>query len=250
MNGSPDRKVAIVTGGARGIGRAYCLGLADAGFSVVVADVLDGSAVVAEITDRGAEAMAVEVDVSDQVSTERMAASCAERFGRVDGLVNNAAYFKGVQRGTLQEIGVEEWDRAFAVNVRGTWLCIRAVHPFMRDAGGGRIVNVSSNTVVEGVIGFPHYVASKSAVVGLTRALARELGPHGITVNTVAPDYIPDESMLQAAPWRDEQVIDRRCLKRRMVAEDVVGTVVFLLGDGSAFITGQEILVNGGHHMH
>ncbi len=250
MNGSPGRKVAIVTGGARGIGRAYCLGLAGAGFSVAVADVLDGSGVVEEVAAAGGEAMAVEVDVSDQVSTENMAAACAERFGRIDGLVNNAAYFKGVQRGTLEEIGVEEWDRAFAVNVRGSWLCARAVYPYMREAGGGRIVNISSNTVVEGVTGFPHYVASKSAVVGLTRALARELGPHNITVNTVAPDYIPDDAMLRAAPWRDEQVIGRRSLKRRMVCEDVVGTVVFLLSEGAAFVTGQEILVNGGHHMH
>ena len=141
---------------------------------------------------------------------------------------------------------MEEWDRAFAVNVRGTWLCCRAVHPQMRGQGYGKIVNVSSNTPHKGVPGFLHYTSSKSAIIGLTRALAREVGGDGIAVNTVAPDLIPDEEMARTRAAEAAMVVEQRCLQRTQVPEDMVGLVVFLAGPGSDFITGQSFLVNGG----
>ncbi len=239
-------RVSIVTGGAQGIGRAYCLGLAAEGSAVVVADVQDGTPVVREISAKGGDALAVRVDVSDPEATAAMADAAVQRFGRIDTLVNNAAYFKQAKRGPFTAIGVEEWDRAFAVNVRGTWLCCRAVHPQMRRQGYGKIVNVSSNTPYKGVPGFLHYTSSKSAIIGLTRALAREVGGDGITVNTVAPDLIPDEEMARTRAAEAAMVVEQRCLRRTQTPEDMVGLVVFLAGPGSDFITGQSFLVNGG----
>jgi NAD(P)-dependent dehydrogenase (short-subunit alcohol dehydrogenase family) len=244
--GMLDGRVSIVTGGAQGIGRAYCLGLAAEGSAVVVADVQDGSAVVGEISARGGEALAVQADVSDPTAAAAMAEAAVDRFGRIDALVNNAAYFKQAQRGPFTAIGVAEWDRAFAVNVRGTWLCCRAVHPQMRQQGYGKIVNVSSNTPYKGVPGFLHYTSSKSAIIGLTRALAREVGGDGIAVNTVAPDFIPDEEMARTRAAEAAIVVEQRCFRRTQMPQDMVGLVVFLAGPGSDFITGQSFLVNGG----
>jgi 3-oxoacyl-[acyl-carrier protein] reductase len=241
-----DGRVSIVTGGAQGIGRAYCLGLAAEGSAIVVADVQDGSPVAREISAKGGDALAIHVDVSDPAATTAMADAAVHRFGRIDALVNNAAYFKQAKRGAFTEIGMEEWDRAFAVNVRGTWLCCRAVHPQMRQQGYGKIVNVSSNTPHKGVPGFLHYTSSKSAIIGLTRALAREVGSDGIAVNTVAPDLIPDEEMARTRAAEAAIVVEQRCFRRTQTPEDMVGLVVFLAGPGSDFITGQSFLVNGG----
>lgn len=246
MPGSLEDRVAIVTGGARGIGRAYALGLASEGASVAVADLVDGDEVVDEIERRGGKAVALGVDVRDPGSTEQMAWTTAERFGRIDVLVNNAAYFKRATRGPFHEIEIEEWDLAFEVNVRGVWLCCRAVHPYMREQGSGRIINISSNTPFKGVGGFLHYTASKSAIIGLTRALAREVGDDGIAVNTVAPDFIPDEEMAKTRAAEADLIVQQRCFKRTQTPEDMVGIVVFLAGPSSAFITGQSFLVNGG----
>jgi NAD(P)-dependent dehydrogenase (short-subunit alcohol dehydrogenase family) len=241
-----DGRVSIVTGGARGIGRAYCLGMAAEGSSVVVADMVDGQSVVEEIESRGGKALAVGVDVSDEESTNSMALATFERFSRIDVLVNNAAYFKQVKRGPFHELGVEEWDKAFRVNVRGVWLACRAVYPYMKEQRYGKIINISSNTAWKGVPGFLHYVTSKAALTGLTRALAREVGDDNIAVNTVAPDFIPDEDMLKTRGSHSDEVIAQRCFKRMQVPEDMVGTIVFLAGAGSDFITGQSFLVNGG----
>jgi NAD(P)-dependent dehydrogenase (short-subunit alcohol dehydrogenase family) len=244
-----DGRVSIVTGGARGIGRAYCLGMAAEGSSVVVADVLDGQPVVDEIESGGGKALAVRVDVSDEESTSSMALATFERFGRIDVLVNNAAYFKQVKRGPFHELDVEEWDRAFHVNVRGVWLCCRAVYPYMKEQHYGKIINVSSNTVWKGVPGFLHYVTSKAALTGLSRALAREVGDDNIAVNIVAPDFIPDEDMLKTRGSHSDEVIAQRCFKRMQVSDDMVGTIVFLASAGSDFITGQSFLVNGGAYF-
>ncbi|NQV07131.1 3-oxoacyl-ACP reductase FabG [bacterium] len=247
--GTLDGSVAIVTGGSGDLGRAYCLGLAEAGADVVIADVVDPSGVVAEITSAGGSALAVTVDISDPDSVAAMSAATLEAFGRIDVLVNNAAVFKTVTIGSFDEIPLEEWDRVMAVNVRGAWLCARSVVSAMRERGAGRIINISSNTVWKGVPGFLHYVTSKSAMIGFTRALAREVGEHGITVNTVAPDYIPDAILLDQYPGHDEAVVAQRSIARTQVPDDMVGTVVFLAGPGAGFITGQSFLVNGGSHF-
>jgi len=239
-------RVAIVTGGVRGIGRAYALGLAAEGASVVVADLLPADEVVIEIEAAGGVAASIPVDVAEPASTTALAEATLARFGRIDILVNNAAYFRYVTKHRLEDIPLEEWDRAFAVNVRGTWLATCAVLPSMRAQGSGRIINVSSMTVWKGVPNFAHYVASKAAIIGLTRAMATELGPDNITVNTVVPDFTPHDIENQADPAIDARNVADRVLKRTQQPEDMVGAVVFLAGPGAEFITGQSLLVNGG----
>ena len=230
-------EVVIVTGGAKGLGLAYVHGLRDAGYTVVVADVRP--------SDAGD--LALEVDVSDQGSTEAMAAAVVERYGRIDALVNNAGYFTQIVKKPFEELTVEEWDLAFAVNVRGTWLCARAVAPAMKAQRSGKIVNTSSMTVPSGIPGFLHYVASKSAVVGLTRSLARELGDWNICVNTITPDYVPhDEAYAGRQPEMAPMLAAQRAFKRDAVPEDLVGTLLHLVGHGSDFVTGQQFWVNGG----
>jgi NAD(P)-dependent dehydrogenase (short-subunit alcohol dehydrogenase family) len=245
--GRLDGRVAIVTGGGRHLGRAYSLALADQGCAVVVADIVDASPVAGEIAARGARAHPVHVDVTDPGSVERMAKVTAKLFGRIDVLVNNAGYFKDTKKGPWHQIDLAEWDRAFDVNVRGLWLCCRAVFPYMREQRYGKIINIGSNTVWKGSPpGFLHYISSKSAVLGLTRSLARELGEFNISVNTLCPDYIPDQEQLARFPEADAFVIGQRVFKRTETPEDMVGAMVFLAGPGSDFITGQSILVNGG----
>jgi 3-oxoacyl-[acyl-carrier protein] reductase len=239
--------VAIVTGAAKGLGRAYALALAADGWSVVAADVLDVGPVADEITATGGTAHAVPVDVSEERSTEELAAAALERFGRIDVLVNNAAIFTSIEKKPFDELTVDEWDRMFAVNVRGTWLCSKAVTPTMKEARAGRIVNVSSMTVPGGIPLFLHYVASKAAIVGLTRALARELGDWGICVNAIAPDYVPHDAAYTAQqPEMAAALARQRCFQRDMTADDLIGTLRHLVGPGSAFVTGQTLYVNGG----
>jgi len=223
--------------------------LAAEGSDVVVADMSDGQPVVDEIEASGGKAASVQVDVSGEDSTQAMARATVERFGRIDVLVNNAAYFKQVKRGPFHELDVDEWDKAFRVNVRGVWLCCRAVYPYMKEQRYGKIINISSNTAWKGVPGFLHYVTSKAALTGLTRSLAREVGNDNIAVNIVAPDFIPDENMLKTRGSHSDEVIAQRAFKRMQVPEDMVGTVVFLAGPGSDFITGQSFLVNGGAYF-
>jgi 3-oxoacyl-[acyl-carrier protein] reductase len=239
--------VAIVTGGAKGLGETYARALAADGWSVVVGDVLDPAAVTDEIAAAGGQAEAVLVDVSDERSTRALAARALERFGRIDALVNNAAIFTSIEKKPWDELTVAEWDRMFEVNVRGTWLCCKAVAPAMQRARSGRIVNVSSMTVPGGVPLFLHYVSSKAAIVGLTRALARELGEWGICVNAIAPDYVPhDAEYAGRQPEMAELIARQRCFQRDMTADDLVGTLRYLVGPGSAFVTGQTLFVNGG----
>ena len=237
---------AIVTGGARGLGRVYCVALAGAGFDIVVADLLDAQEAVDEITAGGGRAIGCRADVSSAADNEALATAAAGAFGTIDVLINNAAYYSQIVRGPFNEVSQEEWDRTFEINVRGAWLACCSVYPYMKEQGSGKIINISSTTCFKGTVGFPHYVASKTAIIGLTRCLAEELGPDGITVNAVTPDLIPDPSLRPSDAASDRFVVAGRSIKRTQVPEDMVGTILYLAGRGSDFVTGQNIVVNGG----
>jgi len=240
-------EVVIITGAASGIGRVYAHALAEAGVAVVAADIAPTDGVVSEISALGGTCIGVEADVRDRDSTEAMAATTLERLGRIDGLVNNAAHYTSIVKQGFGDLSVEEWDHCFAVNVRGAWLCARAVAPAMRARGRGKIVNVSSMTVPTAPPGFAHYIASKAAIVGLTRALARELGDDGICVNTLTPDYIAfDREYDNRQPEMATLLTGQRAFQRESQPDDLVGTLLYLLGPGSDFVTGQDIWVNGG----
>ena len=248
-------RVIIVTGGANGIGRAYCESLASEGAKVVVADLDSGSAaeLVRTLTKDGADALALRVDVAEPADTEEMARATIDRFGRIDGLINNAALFQrpAMSRVPFEKIPVDEWDRLMAVNLRGIFLCCRAVVPAMKAQRYGKIVNISSGTVFYGAPNAAHYVTSKAGVIGLTRSLARELGEYHVTVNAIAPGLTL--SMDELDPARDAQNRQRlqaRAIKRTEVPQDVVGAAVFFCSAESDFITGQTLVVDGGAQMH
>jgi 3-oxoacyl-[acyl-carrier protein] reductase len=239
--------VVIVTGAAGGIGSIYVEALAKAGYGVVAADLQPPEQLVAQIKAGGGTALAVAVDVTERASTEAMAAKTEEAFGRIDCLVNNAAYYSAIVKKDFTELTDREWDHCFAVNVRGAWLCARAVVAAMKRQGRGKIVNIASMTVPTAPPGFAHYIASKAAIVGLTRALARELGADRICVNTLSPDYIAfDRDYDNRQPEMRQMLTAQRCIRREETADDLVGTLFYLLGPGSDFVTGQEIWVNGG----
>ena len=237
-----------MTGAAGAFGSAYSRALVGAGYAVVAVDTRAADELVKELVDSGGQALALECDVSSRTACEAMAAAALEEFGRIDVLINNAAYFSTIVKQPFEEISDDEWDLAFAVNVRGAWLCTRAVAPTMRAQGGGRIINTSSMTLHGGVVpGFAHYVSTKAAIVGLTGALARELGKDNIAVNTISPDYVEhDGPMFERQPEMAPHLAAQRSFAREMVPEDLVGTMLFLAGEGSSFVTGQDIWVNGG----
>ena len=241
---------AIVTGGARGLGRVYCMALAGAGFDVVVADLLDGQETAGEIEAAGGRAISCRTDISSAADNDALAVAAADAFGTIDVLINNAAYFSQIARRPFNEVSQQEWDQTFEVNVRGVWLTCCAVYPYMQKQGSGKIINISSTTCFKGTVGFPHYVASKSAIIGLTRCLAQELGPDGITVNTVTPDLIPNPSVRPSDAASDPFVVASRPIKRTQIPQDMVGTILYLSGSGSDFVTGQNIVVNGGGFCH
>lgn len=192
--------------------------------------------------------MGISVDVSDEASTKAMALAVEEVYGRIDVLVNNAAFYLQLTLGPFDEIPVSEWDKAFAVNVRGPWLCARAVQPVFARQQSGSIINVSSTTVWDGTPGFLHYVATKAAMIGFSRSLARELGKDNVRVNTVTPDYTPhDPDFISRNPSDlDDVLTARRAFRRSQKPEDMVGVVLYLASDASANVTGQNFLVNGG----
>jgi NAD(P)-dependent dehydrogenase (short-subunit alcohol dehydrogenase family) len=244
-------KVIIVTGGGMGIGRAYCLGVAAEGARVVVADIADPTATVKEIEAGGSQALGVSCDVSREADTLDLATRTLERFGRIDVLVNNAAIYGILERRPFMEIPVEEWDRVMAVNLRGLFLCARAVFPTMKAQGKGKIINIASSTFFKGVPNYIHYTTSKGGVVGFTRSLGRELGDFGIRVNAIAPGFTLSGQNEKNMPEDGKQAnIRMRMLKRAQVPDDLVGTLVFLASDDSDFITGQTIAVDGGSVVH
>ncbi len=247
-------KVAIVTGGGVGIGRAYCLGLAKEGAKVVVADIQEAEAkkVAGEIERDGGEAFAVAVDVTSIDKTRAMAEAVLRKYGRIDVLVNNAALYSAIKKKPFSEISEEEWDRVMAVNVKGLFLCVQAVYPAMKSQKKGKIINISSGTALGGTPFFLHYVTSKAGVIGFTRALARELGADNISVNAITPG-LTISGPQQEGTLTPEQLLDRRkkrSFQRDQKPDDLVGTVVFLASDDSDFITGQTINVDGGANMY
>ncbi|OLB94119.1 MAG: dehydrogenase [Candidatus Rokubacteria bacterium 13_1_40CM_68_15] len=241
-------KVALITGGAAGIGFAYARRFLAEGARVVVADVADPVSAARKLGTED-RVFGVWTDVSDAASVRGMVDAAAARFDRIDVLVNNAAMFAALKPRPFDEISEPEWDRVMAVNVKGVWNCVRAAAPVMRRQGGGRIVNVASAIVAKGTALLLHYVTSKGAVVAMTRALARELGPLGITVNAVAPGLILSDTV-QANPditaFQSAAVMQARSLKRDAFPDDVEGAVVFLASDDSAFMSGQTLIVDGG----
>jgi 3-oxoacyl-[acyl-carrier protein] reductase len=246
-------KTVIVTGGGKGIGKVYCRELARVGARVVVADIDRQAAetVVREVEGKGGAALAVEVDVASSCATAAMARLAQETFGTIDVLINNAALMSTLQRRSWLEIPVEEWDQVMAVNLRGAFLCCRAVFPAMRAQARGKIINISSARIWDGTPRRLHYTTSKSGIIGFTRALAREVGEYGITVNAVTPGLTLSES--QIASSSDHYLgmaAGGRALMRTQYPEDLVGTIMFLASPASDFITGQTINVDGGKAMH
>ena len=241
-------KTAVVTGSAQGIGARFAAGLAQAGANVVVADVLDGTAVAASICSDGGNAIAVSADVTDDASLENMMSETRRAFGDVDVLVNNAALFGTLASAPLEELAYEEWDRVMRINVRGVLQCSKAVLPGMERRGGGSIVNISTNRIYRGFPNLLHYDASKGAVAAMTKSMAQELGDRNIRVNAVAPGLTMSENVQakEGIAERNEMVVKGRALKRSQQPEDLIGAVLFFASDNSSFISGQTIIVDGG----
>jgi len=238
--------VVIVTGGGSGLGMVYARRLAEEGAAVVLADIRDGNPEIRKLTASNSRTLFVRADIRSPQEAQQLAATTVSKFGRVDALINNAALFSNLDRRPFEELTVEEWEEVLAVNVIGTFTCIRAVVPTMKSQKRGKIINVASNVVHKGLPYLLHYVASKGAVMAMTRALARELGAFGITVNAIAPGYVLHEATAPTDQGRNHQVIALRALGRTETPEDLLGTVVFLASSDSDFITGQTIVVDGG----
>ena len=249
--GKLDGRVAIVTGGGRGLGKAFCMGLAAEGAKILAAtnEPVGLDQTIEEVRQSGTEGESLLVDVTSDDDMKKMARYAMDRFGRIDILINNAAMYYGLGRKPFHAISGDEWDAVMAVNVKGLWLTTKAVYPYMSEAGKGKIINLASEVFFTGSHGFAHYVATKGAVVGLTRALAVELGPDNICVNAVAPGFTDTEGSRTIADVTTYDTF-KTPLKRLGTAEDIVGVAVFLSSDAADFITGQTILVDGGRAMH
>lgn len=248
-------KVAIITGGAYGIGRAFSLGMSDEGAKVVIADIDLKAAekTVKEIESRGGEAIGVKTDVSVVEETLELAEKASGRFGGIDILVNNAAvnYREKLTKGSFMDLELMEWDRVMAVNLKGPLLCIRAVFPYMKTQRKGKVINLASGTFFASAIPVPHYIASKGGVIGLTRALSAELGQYNININCIAPgrtlnEDADNQEALEACKARAAF----RSLKRVEYPEDLVGAAIFFSSSDSDFITGQTLVVDGGAVKH
>ena len=247
---SVANRVVVITGAGQGIGRELSRQFAAAGATVIVADINRANAdrVKQEIETSGGKASALEVDIGDKASVEAMATDAATRLGRIDVLINNAAIFASLQKRRFWEIPVDEWDRVLHVNVTGVFLSVCAVLPAMRQQKWGRIINISSASVPKGVANYLHYVSSKSAIIGMTNAMARELGPEGITVNCIRPGGVATEVDRVANPTMERRIaqLGEQCIPRGMVPADLAGLALFLSTPASSFITGQTIACDGG----
>ena len=248
-------KVTIITGAAQGIGATFAAGFAKEGARIVIADILDGKEVAEAIEKSGSEAIFVKTDVTKQNECDALAKAAADRFGSIDILINNAAIFGDLVTGPFMEISDEEWRRVMDVNAGGPFRCTKAVFPYMKDKGG-KIINVSSAIILEGMPGLPHYVASKGAVMAFTRCMARELGVFNINVNSIAPGFthsaggnkVAQKTMIDVS--LEDIQMPMKSLKRTTYPEDLVGTAIFLASEESRNITGQLIVVNCGLAFH
>jgi NAD(P)-dependent dehydrogenase (short-subunit alcohol dehydrogenase family) len=251
--GRLDGRAAIVTGGAKGIGRHYSFALAAEGARVMIADIADGSEVAAEIAAKhGANSVASEVcDVSDESAVKQLVARTLECFGQIDVLVNNAALYAPLHETKFTEIEVDLWDKVMAVNLRGPFLMAKHVAPEMAKRHYGKIINIGSGTAVRGIPWIMHYVTSKGGIMAMTRAMSRELGDDGIRVNTLMPGFTLSDTIVSENPGHVKTARDRaiasRALKRDEKPEDLLGTLIFLASADSDFITGQMIAVDGGN---
>ena len=246
-----DGKVVIVTGGAQGIGLAYARAFAYAGAKVVIADLVDSQSVVSELRSVSPSVAGFPLDITSVEQTQACANFALDTFGRLDILVNNAAFYGGLKLAPFEDIDESDWDRSMNVNVKGVWLMSRAVTPVMRSQGSGRIVNIASNVVFMGKPNFLHYVTSKGAVWALTSAMSRELAGTGITVNCVAPGYTTTPATRNMGSATEvakleEQILQAQSVKRLLTAEDLVGAVLYLASNEASMVTGQTLIVDGG----
>ncbi len=239
-------KVAVVTGAGQGIGRAFAHALAAAGATPVIAD--RNAPKAHEVAEEiGGTALAVEADVADAASLSAMMDTITAKLGGVDILVNNAAIFSTLEMRPFDQIPLEEWEQVLRVNVTGPFLCARAVLPSMRARGWGRIVNIASGAVTLGRPNYLHYIASKAALVGMTRSMARELGADNITVNAILPGATFTEiERKTVTAAQKERIVGMQCVPRPQGAADLVSALMFLVSKGSAFVTGQAVTVDGG----
>jgi 3-oxoacyl-[acyl-carrier protein] reductase len=247
-------KVAIITGAGRGLGKAFALRFAEEGAKLLLPDISPerAEATAKEIKDKGGQAVAMPTDISEEKDTRKMAEEVMRLYGRVDILLNNAALYYGVGRRNWDAWEVKDWDRLFEVNVRGTYLCCKAIGPLMEKAGSGKIINIASDVFkVAGATNLLAYACSKAAVYALTQALARALGPSGINVNCIGPGFTATEASLgqDGNQGAFDATIEMQSIKRREEPNDLVGTAVFLASPDSDFITGHYIIVNGGAVM-
>lgn len=249
-------RVAIVTGGGTGIGKTYSEAFAEVGARVVIADIAaeEGENVAGRIRGGGGQAISVATDIAEEADTLAMAAAAMDAFGRIDVLVNNASLMSALERRPWHEIDVAEWDRVMAVNLRGMFLCCRAVYAQMKRQKKGKIINISSSRFWLGAPLRLHYSTSKAGVIGLTRSLSREVGDDNITVNAITPGFTESDTQLasstQAYMADRSAQYRRRAFKRAQVPDDLVGAVMFLASDASDFMTGQTMNVDGGESMH
>ena len=242
-------RVVIITGAGQGIGRVFAKAFALAGARVVIAerDEKTAASVAAEILNTDGQALAVTTDIANPASIDEMIELVEDEYGRIDVLINNAGIFSTLQMRPFEQIPLDEWDQVLRVNVTGQMLCARAVLPAMRRAKWGRIINMSSGAVSLGRPGYLHYIASKSALIGMSRSMARELGPDNITVNAILPGATFTEiERKTVTPQQKERIIAMQCVPRAETPEDLVGTALFLASEASAFVTGQIINADGG----